>query len=409
MTASMERSHDFTDLTGLRHALHQVPEVGLDLPLTQAIVLDALSGLDLEITTGINCSSVVGVLRGDRNVPDANRRTILLRADMDGLPLREEADISFRSRHDGAMHACGHDVHTAMLIGVAHVLAAQRDRLPGDVILMFQPGEEGFDGASVMIEEGVLSAAGRHPDAAWALHVMSGLVPRGAVTARRGPMLASSNALRVTVRGAGGHGSAPHRARDPIPAAAEMVTALQTLVSRTTSAFDPVVVTVGEFHAGTKENVIPSHARFSATIRCFDGDVLNRLETDCTRLCHGIATAHGLQADVQFERMYPVTVNDPHAVGLAEQQVDRVLGGERWHAMPNPVAGAEDFSRVLQAVPGAMLFLGASVTDEWNDAPDNHSPHVLFDDAVMSDGVALLGELARVSLFRSHASDKVLG
>jgi amidohydrolase len=387
------------DLTELRHTLHRTPEIGLDLPITQATVLDALSDLDLEVSTGTGCSSVTAVLRGDGAASDGERRTVLLRGDMDALPVAEELDVDYRSRVDGAMHACGHDLHTTMLVGAARLLAARRDQLAGDVVLMFQPGEEGFDGAGVMIREGVLEAAGRRPDAAWALHVMSGLTPQGTATARGGPLMAASNELHVTVRGAGGHGSAPHRAKDPVPVAAEMVIGLQTLLSRTVSPFAPAVLTVGQFHAGTKANIIPDTAAFSATIRCFDDEVLDGLERDTVRYCEGVAAAHGVEVDARFVRQYPVTINDVAAVTVAEQVVQQALGGTRWQTMPEPITGSEDFSRVLQAAPGAMLFLGACLDGrDWRTAPDNHSPFAAFDDAVLPDGAALYAELAARSL-----------
>lgn len=383
------------DLAGLRHTLHRGPEIGLDLPRTQSTVLEALSGLDLEVSTGSGCTSVTAVLRGTAQVADAERRTVLLRGDMDALPVHEEVDVHYRSRIDGAMHACGHDLHTTMLVGAAHRLAGRRDELPGDVVLMFQPGEEGFDGAGVMLAEGVLDAAGRRPDAAWALHVMSGLAPRGTVTSRPGPLMAASNELYVTVRGEGGHGSAPHRAKDPVPAACEMVTALQTMVSRSVSPFAPAVLTVGQFHAGSKANIIPAEAMFHATIRCFDDAVLAGLERDTVRVCEGVAHAHGLEVDAVFRRQYPVTVNHAGAVEVAEQVVGSALGSGRWLPMPDPITGSEDFSRVIEAVPGAMLFLGACVEGlQYEDAPDNHSPSAQFDDAVLDDGAALYEALA---------------
>jgi hippurate hydrolase len=389
-----------TDLTDLRHTLHRHPEIGLDLPWTQSTVLEALSGLDLEVSTGTGTTSVTAVLRGGAaTAPDGDRPVVLLRGDMDALPVTEAADIDFRSDVVGAMHACGHDLHTTMLVGAARALTARRAELPGDVLFMFQPGEEGFDGAGVMIAEGVLEAAGRRPDAAWALHVMSSLAPRGMVAGRGGPMMASSNELHVTVRGAGGHGSAPHRAKDPVPVAAEMVVGLQTLVSRTLDPFQVAVLTVGEFHAGTKPNIIPDAARFAATIRCFDDGVLDHLERDTVRYCQQVAAAHGLEADVAFQRQYPVTVNDAGRVATAAEVVQRVLGADRFLEMPHPITGSEDFSRVLQASPGAMLFLGASIAgDAWEQAPDNHSPFAAFSDDVLPDGAALYCELAVESL-----------
>lgn len=394
------------DLVDLRHHLHRIPEVGLHLPRTQQAVLDALSGLDLEVTTGSSLTSVTAVLRGGGvEAADDQRPTALLRGDMDALPVHETVDVDYRSTIDGRMHACGHDQHTTMLVGAAHRLHARRDDLPGDVVFMFQPGEEGHDGAAAMIDEGVLDAAGRRPDAAWALHVMSGRHPRGVFTSRGGPMLSASNELHVTVHGRGGHGSAPERAADPVPAAASMVTGLQTVLTRVVSPFDPAVVTVGEFHAGSRPNIIPEVARFAATIRCFDPDVLDVIETALVRHCHGVAEAHGLGADVEFSRQYPVTVNDPSAVAVARHVVTDTVGErgtfahERWVDMPNPTAGSEDFSHVLDAVPGAMVFLGACLDGrDFETAPDNHAPDAAFSDDVLDDGADVLAALAHETL-----------
>lgn len=401
----MPTLNDATDLgaelVDLRHTLHRHPELGLHLPVTQATVLEALSGLDLEVTTGTATTSVVAVLRGAAEPAEGRRPVVLLRADMDALPVTEAMDTDFRSRRDGLMHACGHDLHTTMLVGAARLLAARADRLPGDVVFMFQPGEEGFNGAGAMIDEGVLDAAGRRPDAAWALHVMSSLTARGQVISRPGPLMAASNELYVTVRGAGGHGSAPHRAQDPVPAACEMVTGLQTVLSRTISPFAPSVLTVGEFHAGTKANIIPESARFAATIRCFDDEVLDTLEAVTVRYCQGVAAAHGLSVEARFERNYPVTVNDAASVDAAAAIVEATLGPNTYQPMPDPIAGAEDFSRVLQAVPGAMLFLGACVGDDWQSAADNHSPFAAFSDEVLPAGAALYTDLAVASLAKA--------
>ncbi len=400
-----------SQLQDLRRDLHRHPELGLDLPRTQACVIDALSGLDLEIRTGTSLSSVTAVLRGTATTgDDGHRPSVLLRGDMDALPVTELVDSDHRSTIDGRMHACGHDLHTAMLVGAAHDLHDRRGDLAGDVVFMFQPGEEGNDGAAHMIAEGVLDAAGRRPDAAWALHVFSSRLPRGIVASRSGPLLAAANELYVTVQGRGGHGSAPERALDPIPVAAAMVTGLQTLLSRIVSPFDPTVLTVGEFHAGTAPNIIPDSARFGATLRCFDADVLDVLERETVRYCRDLASAHGLTADVEFQRNYPVTVNDPDAVATARRVVAATLPTDdqpdqgRWLDLPTPVTGSEDFSRILEAVPGAMLFLGAcSDGADPADAPDNHSPLANYDDEVMADGVAVLSALAVETLTAAPA------
>lgn len=385
------------DLRELRHALHREPEVGLDLPLTQSKVLDALAGLPLEIRTGDQLSSVTAVLRGARPGP-----TVLLRGDMDALPLLERTDVAFKSRFDGAMHACGHDLHTSMLVGAAHLLAAGRASLAGSVIFMFQPGEEGFDGAAKMISEGVLEAAGEPPVAAYALHVMSSRWPRGTFATRPGPMMAASDGLAVTVKGSGGHGSAPHLARDPVPAACEMALALQTLLTRSVDPFDVAVLTVGSFHAGTKRNIIPETAEFSATIRTFSDELRHKIAASTVRVCEGIASAHGLEVDATYTEEYPVTINTEQAVALAVDVVHASFGADRLERMERPVTGSEDFSRVLNAVPGAMIFLGAAPERvDPATAPNNHSAFAAFDDEVLADGAAILAALATEQLERS--------
>ncbi|ONI82612.1 amidohydrolase [Saccharothrix sp. ALI-22-I] len=372
------------DLVQLRRRLHAEPEIGLDLPRTQEKVLAALDGLPLELTLGDALTSVTGVLRGTRPGPP-----VLLRADMDALPVQERTGLDYASRVDGAMHACGHDMHTAMLVGAAHLLAGRRDELTGDVIFMFQPGEEGWDGSAKMIAEGVLDAAGPKPTAAYALHVFSAAVPHGMFTARPGTTMAASDGLEVTVVGSGGHGARPHRAKDPIPVACEIVTALQTLVTRQSDIFDPVVLTVGSFHAGSRRNVIPDTARFEATLRSFSARAKARIKDAAITLTRSIAQAHGLHAEVTYIDGYPMTVNDPQETTFVADTITDVLGEPRFRHLANPLPGGEDFSRVLQQVPGAFVLLGAG-----NGTTDNHSPLAEFDDAVLPDGATVLAELA---------------
>ncbi len=386
------------DLVQLRRDLHRHPEIGLDLPRTQRAVRSELDELGLEITLGRGLSSVTAVLRGGRPGP-----AVLLRADMDTLPISEATGLDYASRVDGAMHACGHDLHTAMMVGAARLLSAHRDALPGDVVFMFQPGEEGWNGAGRMIEEGVLDAAGQRVSSAYALHVRSYKTPRGHVTSRPGTVMAAFDELRVTVRGRGGHGSLPHRGRDPVTTAAEMVTALQTLVTRRFDVFDPVVVTVGLLRAGTSASTIPDTAHFAATVRTFSAANRAVVRTETRRLCENIAQAYGLTAEVEYDERYPVTVNDARHHDFARAVVSDVLGGERFSPMPFPVASAEDFSRVLDEVPGCYLILGASAADDPETAPVNHSPRAVFDDAVLSDGALVLAELAYRALVRDAA------
>ncbi|MFY1692187.1 M20 metallopeptidase family protein [Plantactinospora sp. WMMB782] len=377
------------ELAGLRRELHQIPEEGLHLPCTQQRVLTALEPLPLEVRTGAGLSSITAVLRGGAPGP-----AVLLRGDMDALPVSESSGVDYRSRHDGMMHACGHDLHTAGLVGAARLLSARRADLAGDVVFMFQPGEEGYDGAGQMIDEGVLTAAGRPVEAAYGLHVLSSILHRGVFASRPGPLMAGSAGLFVTVVGAGGHGSRPHATLDPVPAACEMVTALQTMITRRFDAFEPVVLTVGTFHAGTRRNVIPDEASFEATVRAFDPGVHAELGRHAVRLCEQIAAAHGLRAEVRYEPEYPVTVNDPDEHEFAAATARELFGPERVAELRHPLTGSEDFSRVLERVPGAFVFLGACATGDPETAPGNHSPRALFDDGVLADGAALLAGLA---------------
>jgi amidohydrolase len=375
----------------LRRDLHRVAEIGLQLPRTQSLVIAALAELGLEITLGRELTSVVGVLRAARPAPAP---AVLLRADMDALPVTEETGEPFAAPA-GVMHACGHDLHTAALIGAAMLLSRHRDELAGDVVLMFQPGEEGHDGAAAMIAEGVLDAAGPRVSAAYGLHVFSSTLPRGVFGTRPGPLMAASSGLFVTVRGVGGHAARPHAAADPIVVAAEMVIALQTMVTRQFDIFDPVLVTVGIFRAGTRRNVIPDSATFEATVRTFSADSLARVQDRSVRLCSQIAAAHGLQADLSFTGEYPVTVNDPDHASFALAVAGDVFGPDRTLTLPDPMMGSEDFSRVLAEVPGAFVFLGACVGDDPTTAPTNHSALARFDESVLPDAAVLLAELAR--------------
>lgn len=388
-----EASEIQKDLTALRRDIHREPEIGLDLPKTQAKIVAALEGLGLEISTGKSLSSVTAVLRAGNS-----DKTVLLRADMDALPVTELADLPYKSQIDGAMHACGHDLHVAMLIGAAKLLVKNKSELSGDVVFMFQPGEEGFDGAGHMIKEGILTASGRKADATYGIHVMSSSVPTGTFTTKGGTMMASSDELHVTVVGMGGHGSQPHTAKDPIPVAAEMISALQLMITRSFDAFDPVVITVGQFQAGTKANIIPDTAEFQATIRTFSADNRARIQIEAVRLCKSIAEGYGLKAEVSVVEQYPVTVNNDSHAKFVGTVAAELFGDEGYMEMPHAIAGAEDYSRVLEAVPGSYIFLGASVDKDFTKSEVNHSPRAMFDDSVLYRGTALLSELAVRSL-----------
>jgi hippurate hydrolase len=391
------------DIAELRHDIHREPEIGIDLPRTQAKVLDALAGLPLDITKGRELSSVTAVLHGARPGP-----TVLLRGDMDALPVTEASGVPFTSRIDGSMHACGHDMHTAMLAGATRLLSARQAEIAGNVIFMFQPGEEGQGGADIMIGEGVLDAAGERPVAAYGLHVMSDRYRMGVFGTRPGPLMAAVDTLRVTVQGRGGHASRPHTSADPIPAACEMVTALQTMVTRHFDIFDPVVVTVGTFHAGTIFNVIPDEATFEATVRSFSPKARRELEVETVRLVSDIARGHGLVADARWEPSYPVTVNNPTEAAFARGCAAELFGEDRAALLANPVPGGEDFSYVLQQVPGAFIFLGACPdgTDPAT-APSNHSARAVFDDSVLADGAAMLAELALRRLTAAQGQERL--
>jgi hippurate hydrolase len=280
-----------------------------------------------------------------------------------------------------------------MLAGAARLLSSAD--VPGTVVFMFQPGEEGYAGARQMINEGVLDAAGSRPVAAYGLHVTSQRLPCGTFSTRPGAMLAAADQITVTVHGRGGHASVPHQAADPIPVACEMVTALQTLVTRKFDVFDPVVITVGSFHAGTADNVIPDEARFWATARSFSEASRSALAELVPRLIGDIARGHGLTAEAIYATEYPVTVNDAAEAAFAGETIAALFGAERAERAEFPITGAEDFSFVLEQVPGAFVMLGACPpgTDPLT-APTNHSAHAVFDDAALADGTALYAELA---------------
>jgi amidohydrolase len=379
----------------LRRALHRHPELGLDLPRTRDAVVTALADLPVQVHLGRSVSSVVAVLEGHRSGP-----TILLRGDMDALPLPEDTGLPFASEVPGSMHACGHDTHVAMLASAAHVLADRRDELRGRVVFMFQPGEEGFHGARYMIEEGLLDRSGPagRPDAAFALHI-SATLPSGEVHARPGPLMAAADVIRVTVSGRGGHASAPHDALDPVPATAAMVGALQTAVTRRIDTHQPVVLTIAHIMAGTTNNVIPETAVLEGTLRSLSETTRATMYEEIRRVCRHTAMAHGCTAEVEIEPGYPVTVNDSGAADHVSTLAGDVLGHDNVVTMPSPIMGAEDFSYVLAEVPGALAFLGGCPPGvDPALAPPNHSNRVVFDEEAMAAGVAVYAGLALAGL-----------
>jgi amidohydrolase len=378
----------------LRRRLHRHPEVGLQLPTTQAIVLEAFADLPIEVTTGTSTTSVVGVLHGARPGP-----TYLLRGDMDGLPVHEDTGLPFASEEPGAMHACGHDTHMAMLLGAARLLAERRDLLAGQVVFMVQPGEEGFHGARYMLEEGLLDVVPGAPvGGAFAMHISSTL-ESGSVNVRSGPMMAAADQWRMVVHGRGGHASEPHAAADPIPVAAEIILALQSMVTRTVDVFDPAVVTVAHLEAGSTNNVIPDSAFLEGTIRTLSAERRAEVVAAVGRVATHIGAAHGLTVDFEHEEGYPVTVNDPGAAARVLEAATELLGARASRVSPAPLMGAEDFSYVLQRVPGAMAWLGACPPGiDPATAPANHSNLVVFDEEPLPAGVALYAWMALQAL-----------
>lgn len=373
------------EVVRLRRELHQDPEIGLLLPRTQTRIVDALAGLGLEVSVGVSLSSVVADLDTGRPGP-----TVLLRADMDALPLNEDNGDEFASRVEGAMHACGHDTHVAMLVGAARLLSEYRSEMSGKIRFMFQPGEEGFHGARHMIEEGVLDGV----DRAFAMHVFTNL-PAGVVATRPGPIMGSGDSFRIEVDGKGGHASAPHRCIDPIPAAAAIVTGLHTMVGRVMDPTMSGLVTVARLNSGTTSNVIPPNAFMEGTIRTLDAETRSNLVAGVERVASGIASGYGCTATTAITPGYPVTSNDVGYAQKVEQVSKNVLGDRMFVEMPRPIMGTEDFSYVLQRVPGAMAFLGVCPEGvDPNEAAPNHSNLMQVNEKSLTHGVALYAAMA---------------
>jgi hippurate hydrolase len=364
-------------LLSLRRAIHAEPELGLDCPRTRDKLIAALAGLPLTIRHSDRTSGLVATLEGARP-----GRTVLLRGDMDALPIREATGLDFASREAGKMHACGHDSHSAMLASAARILCARSEEIAGRILFMFQPGEEGHHGARIMLEEGLLGDP--LPDAAFALHVWPTL-PHGAVACRVGAMLASTDMLQVRIVGRGGHAAMPHDTLDPVPVAAEVVLALQAEVARRTPVTDPIVLSITSISAGTTHNVLPDEVELLGTLRTLSPEGRTRGRAAFERICTHVAAAHGCTADVAIEPGYPATVNDPRAVALV-----RDIAGGDYLELPASNMGGEDFSYLLEKVPGAMAFLGVAPSGE--DAsrrPPLHNPRMMVDEAVLPRGVAL--------------------
>ena len=382
---------------------HQHPELSHMETQTAKRLAKELRAAGFEVTEGVGKTGVVAMLK---NGPGP---LVMMRADMDGLPVEEKSGLPYASKAkqidwDGnevhVMHACGHDTHTAMLVGAARLLSNHRDQIQGRVVFMFQPGEEGHAGARFMLDEGLLDVgplsdgSSSEVTGAFAIHTTSSL-PTGFISTRGGPIMASSDTLVIRVIGRGGHGSEPFRTLDPIPAACEIVGAMQSMITRRINVFNPGVLTVTQVHAGTAFNVIPEFAEVFGTIRAISEVTRRMIHDGVRRVAEGIAAAHGLEVTVELTDGYDVTVNSPTYASTAGNIVKEVIGNDRFIELPNPVMGAEDFGYVLNHVPGAMVFLGATPHDRnLATAAPNHSNRVFYDEDCMSTGISIYSAVA---------------
>ncbi|MED5544923.1 MAG: M20 family metallopeptidase [Pseudomonadota bacterium] len=380
-------------IVALRRAIHAEPELGLHTPLTRDKIRAELADLPLAWEEGPSTTGLVATLQGGAGPG----RSVLLRGDMDALAMPEETGLEFASTIPGVMHACGHDTHVAMLAGAARLLAEKADTLTGEVRFMFQPGEEGWHGARFMLDDGLLGGPGTAralPEAAFALHIMPN-ARHGVIGGRAGPLMASADQLAITVKGRGGHASMPHDTMDPMPVACEIVAAIQTMVARRFSVFDPVVVTISKITAGSAHNVIPDHVDMLGTMRSLSATNRARLREEVTALAVGIAGAHGLSAEVDIIEGFPVTVCDARAVDFGEGVARDLFGADTFERLANPIMGAEDFAYVLEKTPGAMFFLGvAAEGDDWSQCCGIHSTRMMVDESVLPRGALFLAGLA---------------
>ncbi len=378
------------DMTAWRRDLHRHPELALQETRTSRVVQEKLAefGVD-EVVTGLATTGVVGIIRGRQ--PGG---AIGLRADMDALPIEEATGLAYASENPGVMHACGHDGHTAMLLGAARYLAETRN-FAGTVYVIFQPAEERFGGGEIMVREGLFErfsmdrVFGMHN---WPSH------KAGEFLWRVGPVMAAVGTLEITVRGHGAHGAYPHRGTDPILAAAGIVVALQSVVARNVDPLEQAVVSIGAIAGGHASNVIPETVRMEGTVRWFKPEVGDLLEAAIKRVAEGVATGHGATAEVVFTRSYPATVNDAETTALARHAAETVAGAARVSHMERPTMGAEDFSYMLNAKPGSYLMLGTARGDH---DPQVHHPKYDFNDDILPLGASYWATLAEQLLPRS--------
>lgn len=371
------------DVIALRRDIHMHPELGFEEHRTAGIAADRLRKLGFEVHTGIAGTGVIGVMRGSRP-----GRTIMLRADMDALPLLEENAHAYRSTVDGKMHACGHDGHVAILLGAAELIADGKDRLAGTVCLLFQPAEEGHGGARVMVEEGVIERFGI--ERAYGLHLNTKL-PVGTLGFREGPFYASSDSIEIEVLGRGGHGSAPHDAVDPIYTAANFITSVQQIVSRHVDPIQPAVVTIASIHGGTIHNVIPRTVRMLGTVRAFSDEVRNAMPERIERVLKSCCEAMGAKYEFNYLWRYPVTSNDADQTRYARALAERTAGEDKI-VTADKLMGAEDFSFFAQRVPACFYSLGARGGDE--SAHPHHSSTFDIDERALPAGVRMMAALA---------------
>ena len=370
----------------LRRKIHANPELGNQLPETTAAVLNELSDLGLEIRASKETTSLIATLKGEGDGP-----RILLRGDMDALPMPEDNDLSFASRNANKMHACGHDAHTAMLVGAARLLHENKEHVNGTVDFFFQTGEEGYYGAKVVLDEGMFEAP-YSPDAIFALHITP-LMDSGKFTGRPGPILAAADTWKIKVTGKGGHASMPHDALDPIPVACEIVQALQHMVVSRINAFNPVVLTTTKIEAGTTSNVIPESVDMLGTLRSTSERSRAKAHEGIKRIATQIAMAHEMEAEVELSLGYPVTVNHPDFVDFARGTLEQLFGEGAYIPMKTPMMGAEDFSYLLERWPGAMFFLGVKPDDPSLAAPC-HSNRMILTEESMAYGIAAHAAIA---------------
>jgi amidohydrolase len=371
------------DVIAIRRDLHQHPELGFEERRTAALVAARLRELDYEVTEGIGVTGVVGVMRGPRP-----GKTIMLRADMDALPIEEENDVAYASQTRGTMHACGHDGHVAMLLGAATLISRRREELAGTIVLCFQPAEEGRGGAKAMVDAGVLERFG--VERAYGLHLASAF-PTGIVGLREGPFYASSDSIEITIEGAGGHGAAPHLSVDPIYVAGAFIVALQQVVSRQIDPLAPAVVTIGAVHAGTTHNVIPSRAKLLGTVRAFEADVRAKMAERIERVLRGVCESSGATYEFEYIRRYPVTSNDAEQARYVRALAEREIGPRRVMEAPK-LMGAEDFSFFAERVPACFYSIGC------NGGPESAYPHhhakFDIDERALATGVRMMTALA---------------